>query len=107
MVFEVLILLAEVSTENRTFKYKASTPTTEVAKEEWLPYLTYHTCGQFITHSNRMRNNISASIMTTSPFKMTAATTPVELSCTAHIKYSGTSHKIVVPNLRPVSSNDG
>jgi len=40
MVFEVLMFLAEVSTEIRTFKYKASTPTTEVAKE-WLLYLTY------------------------------------------------------------------
>jgi len=42
MVFEVLIFLAEVSTEIRTFKYKASTLTTEVAKE-WLLYLTYMT----------------------------------------------------------------
>jgi hypothetical protein len=33
MVFEVLILLAEVTAEIRTFKYKGSTPTTEVAKE--------------------------------------------------------------------------
>jgi len=42
MVLEVLILLAEVRTEIRTFKYKASTPTTEVTKE-WLLYLTYIT----------------------------------------------------------------
>ena len=55
----------------------------------------------------QMRNNISDNIMTTSHLKMTAVTTPVELSSTVHIKYSGTSHKIVVPNLPPVSSNDG
>ena len=41
MVFAVLMFLAEVSIEIRTFKYKAST-TTEVAKE-WLLYLTYIT----------------------------------------------------------------
>jgi hypothetical protein len=66
----------------------------------------YYICGQFRTHSNGMRNNISASIMTTSHLKMTAVTTPVELSCTVHIKYSGTSYN-VVPNLPPASSNDG
>jgi hypothetical protein len=33
MVFEVLILLAEVRTEIRTFKYNASIPIIEVAKE--------------------------------------------------------------------------
>ena len=66
----------------------------------------YYTCGQFITHSNGMRNNISASIMTTSHLKMTAATTPAEMSCLVHIKYSGTLHKIVVPNLPPGSSNE-
>jgi len=67
----------------------------------------HYTCGQFITHSNGMRNNISARIMTTSHLKLTAATTPVELSCTVHIKNSGTSYKIDVSDLPPVSSNDG
>jgi hypothetical protein len=67
----------------------------------------YYTCDQFITHSNGKRNNTSAGIMRTSHLKMTAATTSVELSCTVHIKYSGNSHKIVVPNSPPVSSNDG
>ena len=38
--------------------------------------------------------------------KMTAATTPAEMSCLVHIKYSGTLHKIVVPNLPPGSSNE-
>ena len=67
----------------------------------------YYTCDQFTTHSNGKRNNISASIMMTSHLKMRAATTLVELSCTVHIKYSGTSHKIVVPNLTPLNNNDG
>lgn len=67
----------------------------------------YDTCGQFITHSNGMRNNISARIMTTSHLKMTAVTTPVELSCTVHIKNIGTSYKIAVPDLPPISSNGG
>lgn len=67
----------------------------------------YYTCGQFISHSNWKKNNTSASIMTTSHLKMKAVTTPVELPCTVHIKYSGTAHKIVLPNLPPVSSNDG
>jgi hypothetical protein len=42
MVFEVLILVAEVRTEIRTFKYNVSTPTTEGAKE-WRLYPTYIT----------------------------------------------------------------